>query len=172
MKLGMEYLHVLTNKKNESNCIKENSMKKLIFIFLLIVFQASLFANTMYVQSPAAKLTNEPFATASGTTLPQGAMVRKVGEQGLFVKVVYEGKEGWVNKLFLSTNPPSGKVSFGSDIDKSTAVKARARASTFTQTAAARGFTETKSMRTRSSAEDYDFESLSWLEKLNIEEKR
>lgn len=143
-------------------------MKKLILFALVCMVQVGLLANTMYVQSPVAKLLKDPVASAPGSPIPQGAAVRKVGEQGLFVKVVHEGTEGWVSKLFLSTNPPSGKVSFGSEIDKSTAVKARARASAFTQTAAARGFTESKNMRTRGAAEDYDFESITWLEKLPV----
>lgn len=142
-------------------------MKKLVLI-LVFVSVSGLLANAMYVQSPVAKLHKDPVATSPSSPLPQGAVVRKVGEKDLFVKVVYEGSEGWVNKLFLSTNPPSGKVDFGSDIDKSTSVKARARASIFTQTAAARGFTESKSLRTRGAAEDYDFESISWLEKLSV----
>lgn len=142
-------------------------MKKLIF-FLFLFSWIGLFANTLYVQSPVAKLHKEPIATSPSSPLPQGATVRKVGEKDLFIKVVYEGTEGWVNKLFLSTTPPSGKVDFGSTIDKSTSITARARASTFTQTAAARGFMESKSLRTRGQAEDYDFESISWLEKLPI----
>lgn len=142
-------------------------MKKLILVLALVSF-SGLLANTLYVQSPVAKLHKDPVATSPSSAISQGAMVRKVGEKDLFIKVVYEGNEGWVNKLFLSSNPPSGKVDFGSDIDKSTAVKARARASTFTQTAAARGFTESKSLRTRGAAEDYDFDSITWLEKLSV----
>ncbi len=142
-------------------------MKKLV-LFLVLVSSSSLLANALYVQSPVAKLHKEPVASSSSSPLPQGAMVRKLGEKDLFIKVVYEGQEGWVNKLFLSSNPPSGKVDFGSDIDKSTAVKARARASTFTQTAAARGFVESKTLRTRGASEDYDFDSITWLEKLPV----
>jgi hypothetical protein len=82
--------------------------------------------------------------------------------------VTYNGQDGWVNKMFLSNNPPTAKVSFGAEIDKSTSVKARARASSFTQTAAARGFSESQTLRTRGSAEDYDLESIAWLEKLPI----
>jgi hypothetical protein len=93
-----------------------------------------------------------------------------VGEKDMFIQVSYNGQDGWVNKLFLSTNPVSSKVSFGSEIDKSTSVKARARASAFTQTAAARGYSESKSLRTRGSAEEYDFASIDWLEKVRVEE--
>jgi len=141
-------------------------MCKRVFLVSILCFQVGLYANTLYVQSPVAKLSQEPIANSPGVNIPQGAVVRKIGEQGFFARVVYEGKEGWVNQLFLSANPPSQKVNFGSSIEKSTAITARARASAFTQTAAARGFTETKAFRTRATTE-YDFESISWLEKLN-----
>ena len=145
-------------------------MRKFLVFSLFLFLSSGLFASTMYVQSPVAKLLDSPVASANGSPIEKGKAVRKTGEKGLFVKVSVDGKEGWVNKLFLSTNPPSKKVSFGNQIDKSTSVKARARASAFTQTAAARGYSKSESNRVRGAAEDYDFESISWLEKLEIEE--
>ncbi|HMV77794.1 MAG TPA: hypothetical protein PK453_08280 [Leptospiraceae bacterium] len=136
----------------------------------VFIFTSALYSNTLYVQSPAAQLLSSPTASSSGSPLPKGAAVRKVGEKDMFIQVSYNGQDGWVNKLFLSTNPVSSKVSFGSEIDKSTSVKARARASAFTQTAAARGYSESKSLRTRGSAEEYDFASIDWLEKVRVEE--
>jgi beta-barrel assembly-enhancing protease len=143
-------------------------MKKLLLTFFSLGF--ALTAAPMYVQSPIAQLLEKPQANTKGTQLAKGAVVNKTGEQDMFIKVTFEGKEGWVNKLFLSENPPSGKVSFGSEIDKSTSVKARARASSFTQTAAARGFSESQTLRTRGGAADYDLEAIEWLEKLKIDE--
>jgi hypothetical protein len=145
-------------------------MKK-IFLFIFFFMMVSVTqANTMYVQSPVAKLLDSPVASAKGEAVALGTQVRKTGEKDLFIKVSINGKEGWINKLFLSTTPPSGKVSFGNEIDKSTSVKARARASAFTQTAAARGYSKSESNRVRGAAEEYDFESISWLEKLEIQD--
>ena len=141
-------------------------MKKLL---LLINFQ--LFALPMYVTSPVAKLLKEPYASSEGILIPKGNVVDKIGERDMFIKVVMDGKEGYVNKLFLSDKPASGKVSFGDSIDQSTSVKARARASSFTQTAAARGFSESQTLRTRGSANDYDMDSITWLENIKIDEK-
>ena len=125
----------------------------------------------MYVTSPVAKLLKEPSASSEGILIPKGNVVDKIGERDMFIKVVMDGKEGYVNKLFLSDKPASGKVSFGDSIDQSTSVKARARASSFTQTAAARGFSESQTLRTRGSANDYDMDSITWLENIKIDEK-
>ncbi|MCB1141152.1 MAG: hypothetical protein H7A24_01845 [Leptospiraceae bacterium] len=144
-------------------------MKKLLSITILL-FGTQLFSAPMYVQSPVAQLLDKPAANAKGTLLPKGSVVTKTGEKDMFIQVSYDGKDGWVNKLFLSDKPPSKKVSFGAEIDKSTSVKARARASAFTQTAAARGYSESQNLRTRGGAADYDMEAISWLEKIEINE--
>ncbi|MDX1960122.1 MAG: hypothetical protein SFU98_16255 [Leptospiraceae bacterium] len=140
---------------------------------LTILFTTSiaLSANTFYVQSPIAQLLPNPVAGGKGTPMEKGASVKKEGEQDMFYKVSYNGATGWVNKIFLSTNPPTQKASFGAEVDKSTSVKARARASSFTQTAAARGYSESQTLRTRGAAEDYDLEAIGWLEKLPISDK-
>ncbi|NBU97532.1 MAG: hypothetical protein EBS19_04830 [Spirochaetia bacterium] len=144
-------------------------MKKYVYL-TLIILGFNLNSAPMYVQSPVAQLLEKPMAGSPGSIIPKGSVVTKIGEQDMFIKVTYEGKEGFVNKLFLSTNPPSAKVSFGDSIDQSTSVKARARASSFTQTAAARGFSESQTLRTRGGAQDYDMDSIVWLEKIKIEE--
>jgi len=143
-------------------------MKQTLLI-LLINFQ--LFASPMYVTSPVAKLLKVPSASSEGILIPKGNVVDKIDERNMFVKVVMDGKEGYVNKLFLSDPPASGNVSFGDSIDQSTSVKARARASSFTQTAAARGFSESQTLRTRGGANDYDMDSITWLQNLIIDEK-
>ena len=144
-------------------------MKKYLWL-LIALFGMELISAPMYVQSPVAQLLEKPMAGSPGTLLPKGSVVTKIGEQEMFIKITFEGKEGFVNKLFLSANPPSGKVSFGDAIDQSTSVKARARASSFTQTAAARGFSESQTLRTRGGAQDYDMDSIVWLEKIKIDD--
>jgi len=146
------------------------SPKNMIGILFFLFLTNTIFAAPMYVQSPVAQLLEKPQAGSTGSMLPKGSVVQKIGEQDMFIKVSYEGKEGFVNKLFLSPNAPSGKVSFGDSIDQSTSVKARARASSFTQTAAARGFSESQTLRTRGGAGDYDMDSIEWLEKLKVDD--
>jgi hypothetical protein len=148
---------------------RKNNMKKYLWV-IVAFFGMELLSAPMYVQSPVAQLLEKPMAGSPGTLLPKGSVVTKIGEQDMFIKITFEGKEGFVNKLFLSANPPSGKVSFGDAIDQSTSVKARARASSFTQTAAARGFSESQTLRTRGGAQDYDMDSIVWLEKIKIDD--
>lgn len=136
------------------------------FFWVLPLLTLPLWGSTFYIVSPYAKLHKEPNAASQAESLPEGTQIRKLGEEGLFIKVRYNKSEGWVNKLFVSANPPQGKVNFGSQIDKSTAVQARARASAYSQTAAARGFMESKPVRTKSPKEEYDFESIQWLENI------
>lgn len=143
-------------------------MKKTIILLMFVM--GNLYGAPMYVQSPVAQLLSKPSAGEKGLLLPKGSVVNKTGEQDMFLKITYDGKEGWINKMFVSANPPSGKISFGADIDKSTSIKARARASAFTQTAAARGYSESQTLRTRGGAGDYDLEAISWLEKLKIQD--
>ena len=145
--------------------------KLLLCLFASIfTFGTALQAATFYIKSPKAKLLSEPNMKASGSALTMGSAVTQIGKQGLFLKVRAGNQTGWVSKLFLSTLPPSGKVSFGSSISQNTSAKARARASSYTQTAAARGLTESEQLRTRGRKHEYDFESVEWLEQFTIPE--
>jgi hypothetical protein len=151
--------------------IKEEYGVRPIYLIVFFLLCESLIALTSYVSSPVARLHVEPNISSQSVPLEKGIIVNKIGEKDMFIKVTTDGKEGYVNKLFLSDKPPSGKVSFGSDIDQSTSVKARARASNFTQTAAARGFSESQTLRTRGGAQDYDIDSIEWLQNLKISEE-
>lgn len=151
--------------------IEEEHGVRPIYLIIFFIFCESLIAFTSYVSSPVARLHKEPNVSSESTPLTNGIIVNKIGEKEMFIKVSVDGKEGYVNKLFLSDKPPSGKVSFVKDIDAITSIKARARASSFTQTAAARGFSESQTLRTRGSGNEYDMESIEWLQKIQIDEK-
>jgi hypothetical protein len=151
--------------------IKKEYEVRPIYLIIFFIFCESLIALTSYVTSPIARLHIEPNISSQSVSLKKGIVVNKIGEKDMFIKVTTDGKEGYVNKLFLSDKPTSGKVSFRSDIDQSTSVKARARASNFTQTAAARGFSESQTLRTRGGINDYDMDSIKWLESIKIDEK-
>jgi len=142
-----------------------------IYLIIFFIFCESIIALTSYVTSPIARLHIEPNISSQSIPLEKGTIVNKIGEKDMFIKVTTDGKEGYVNKLFLSDKPTSGKVSFASDIDQSTSIKARARASNFTQTAAARGFSESQTLRTRGKGNEYDMESIEWLQNLKISEE-
>ena len=130
----------------------------------------SLSAATLYVRSPAAKLLNLPKMNAGGTPLKKGQALTRIGQQGMFYHVRAGGGTGYVSKLFVSNIKPGKKVSFGTNVNKNTSVKARARASNYSQTASARGFSSSESLRARGSLHEFDFDSVQWLERLNVDE--
>jgi len=148
-------------------------MRHLLLYSSLILFTfTTIQAKTiLYVQSPKAKLLQQPQLSADGTTLNIGDTLSTIGEQGLFVQVRVNEKTGWVSKLFVSQLPPSSQIKLGVTSSSTEAIVARQRASDFTKTAAARGLSETEKMRVRGGADLYDFESLRWLESLPTEEQ-
>ena len=145
-------------------------MKKLIILslFFTLFFPSWVFSNSVFVQSPIAKLLSEPNIASAGKLLKAGTELQQIGEQDMFIKVKSGSESGWVMKLYVSKVPPSNKASNGGNQEKSTAVQSRARASTFTETASARGLSESKKLRTRGNNDDYDFESPDWLDKVKV----
>ena len=151
--------------------IEEKYGVRPIYLIVFFIFCESIIALTSYVTSPIARLHKEPNISSQSVPLEKGTIVNRIGEKDMFIKVITDGKEGYVNKLFLSDKPTSGKVSFASDIDQLTSVKARARASNFTQTAAARGFSESQTLRAKGKSNDYDMDSIEWLQNLKISDQ-
>ncbi len=146
------------------------NMKNVKLVIILFPFFTSsfLFSNSVFVQSPIAKLLAEPNVASAGKPLKAGLELQQVGEQDMFLKVKSGGDTGWVMKLYVSKIPPSAKVSSAGNQDKSGPIQSRARASTFTETASARGLSESKKLRTRGNNDEYDFESLDWLDKITV----
>lgn len=110
----------------------------LAFLFL----GSTTWAADHFVKSLKAPMLSEA-KNGSKTlqTLERGAKVEGTGQEGSFIKAKASGKEGYINKLFLSDKPVEGKTSMlNQDIDISS--KARKRASGFTSAAAARGLKE------------------------------
>jgi hypothetical protein len=140
-----------------------------IFTFALLYFLTihSIFTQEIYyVQSPKAKLLENPKMDSKGRELSIGTDLRVMGNSGLFIQVRHGEKTGWVSKLFVSPFPPGKQIKLGVSSEPSEAIASRQRASDFTKTAAARGLSETEKLRVRGNSEDYDFESLRWLEKV------
>ena len=148
----------------------DSAMKnsKLVIILSIIFISNILLSNTIYVQSPIAKLLAEPNIASAGKPLKAGTELLQIGEQDMFLKVKSGSDTGWVMKLYVSKIPPSAKVTSAGSQDKSGPIQSRARASTFTETASARGSSESKKLRTRGNSDEYDFESLDWLDKIKV----
>ncbi len=146
-------------------CMKNIKLVIILFPFFSI---GLLFANSVFVQSPIAKLLAEPNVASAGKPLKAGSELQQIGEQDMFLKVKSGNDTGWVMKLYVSKIPPSAKVSSAGNQDKSGPIQSRARASTFTETASARGLSESKKLRTRGNNDEYDFETLDWLDKVKV----
>jgi hypothetical protein len=140
-----------------------------LVLFLILIFNSNfVFSNTVYVQSPIAKLLSEPNISSAGKPIKAGSELTQIGEQDMFLKVKSGTDTGWIMKLYVSKIPPSAKVTTAGSQDKSGPIQSRARASTFTETASARGLSESKKLRTRGNSDEYDFESLEWLDKIKV----
>ncbi|MCE9596559.1 MAG: hypothetical protein K8S54_01195 [Spirochaetia bacterium] len=148
--------------------MKLNPIRILCVAIMLLVATAVGADRTMYIQSPSARLLNAPKMDASGPAIARGTAITQTGEEGLFFRVRTDSGTGYVPRLYASAFPPSQKVNFGTGIDKDTAVKARARASNYSQTVAARGISESQTLRTRSGLQDFDFDSIDWIEHVQI----
>ncbi len=143
-------------------------MKSLTFLILFLP-TLSLFANSIYVQSPIAKILLEPNMSSAGKSIKQGQEVIQIGEEKMFLKIKNGEEVGWILKIYTSKIPTSNKANNALNVnEKSNAIQSRARASSFTETAAARGLSESKKLRTRGNTDEYDFEGLDWLDRLAI----
>ena len=131
----------------------------------MLVF-SGLSAETLYVVSPAAKLLKEPKMSSPGTALKPGTPVNSIGQQGMFVQV----QGGYVSKLFLSKYPPTGKVDT-TKIKLNQQVATRDKASSYSETAAARGFSQ-GSGETFDNPAAFDFDQVDWMEKQKPDQKQ
>ena len=137
-------------------------------LLLLFVISSALAARILYVQSPAAKLLSGPALNTRGVRIAKGTAVNQIGRQGLFLQVRGSSGTGWLLKLFVGPAPPGKRLDVGASVDRTSSVRARARASQFSQTAAARGLVESKNMRARGDASEFDFSAIEWLERRDV----
>ena len=103
--------------------------------------------------------------------MSKGLAVNQVGQQGLFLQIRARGQTGWIPKLFVGPARPGKRLDIGAAVTRSESVQARARASQFSQTAAARGLLESKSIRARGEASQFDFSAVEWLERRQVTTK-
>ena len=148
-------------------------MKKLLLP--LMMFAASMFyaallhaESAYYVQSAKAKiLLSASFKSAVIAEVNKGQMLTSTGKEGSWVKVKFNGKDGYVPALLLATQPPLNKTEFIKAEDPEIKQGVRRRASSFTSAAAARGLT--KEDRKRADLEEgVDFIALNKMESLAL----
>ncbi|MDO8412672.1 MAG: SH3 domain-containing protein [Gallionellaceae bacterium] len=148
-------------------------MKKhlqLLIIFMTgMLYTAISHAESVYfVQSANAKIwLNSSFASKVIAEVGKGQRLISTGQQGRWIKVNFDGKEGYIPSLLLSTHPPLKRPMIVKAEDAEIRQGVRRRTSSFTSAAAARGLT--KEDRERGDIEEgVDFNALHKMEALTF----
>jgi uncharacterized protein YgiM (DUF1202 family) len=135
-----------------------------------VVLSASLAAaqGEYYVQSVKAKIMSSPsFKSPAIGEVGKGFKFVSSGKEGMWVKVKYNNKEGYVSSLLLSTHPPFEKTAVIKGEEGDIKQGVRKRASSYTSAAAARGLAS-DDRRRLSKEENADYESLDKIESLKV----
>ena len=148
-------------------------MKKQLLSFALfaagMLYAMVLHAESVYyVQSVNARIwIGTSFVSKVIGEVGKGQMLVSTGREGRWVKVKYNGKEGYVPFLLLSTHPPIKRTEIIKAEDSDIKQGVRRRASSFTVAAAARGLT--KETRERGEIDEgANFNALNKMESLAI----
>lgn len=148
-------------------------MKKQLLQFSMfaasVLYAAVLHAEPVYyVQSVNAKIwIGSSFTSKVITEVKRGQILVSTGQQGSWIKVKFDGKDGYVPSLLLSTHPPLGKTVVIKADDSEIKQGVRRRASSYSSAAAARGLT--KEDRKRADAEEgTNFSALNKMESLSF----
>jgi uncharacterized protein YraI len=148
----------------------------LLSLFLGVMTTQAAWAYTGYVQSVKADIYSQPsMKSAPLTSLAKGDAVTVVKENGSWLEVEISGKPGFVYRFLVSRNEvkPREKLysrlrAFFSKIE-SISSKSRRRPSSYTATAAARGFREKREHFAEKYNSDYD--TLERFEAISIPDK-
>jgi hypothetical protein len=124
-------------------------MKKIILIIICLVAVSSLaFADVIYVSSAKTGMFSKADRSSEKiSNLSKGAGLTVVSTEGSWVKVLFAGKEGFVQKMFTSSSKPGGKVSLLGSADSNARVHARKRASSDVTAASARGLMDDETLK-------------------------
>jgi uncharacterized protein YgiM (DUF1202 family) len=148
-------------------------MKKLLLLFAMVTpsmfYAALLHAEPVYyVQSANAKIwLGSSFKSKVIAEVGKGQMLTSTGQEGSWIKVKIDGKEGYVPSLLLSTHPPLEKTVVIKAEDSEIKQGVRRRASSYSSAAAARGLT--REDRERADIEEgVDFNALKKMESLSL----
>ncbi|MES0491704.1 MAG: SH3 domain-containing protein [Leptospirales bacterium] len=116
---------------------------KVILFFISVFLSAGILAQTLYVSSAKTTLYSEANSEAKKVSeLKRGDQLNVVKEQGSWILVRNDNKQGWVKKLFVSTQKPGDKVSILSESKTNKNVHIRKRASSDVTAASARGLSQ------------------------------
>lgn len=146
--------------------------------FVLISTLAALFflpnaawCADLFVQSTTAPLLAAPsLAGEKLMELKQGTKVTGIKKEGMWQKIRYNQKTGWIYRLMLGQNPPLTRDDIPTDQMDQMAESARKRPSAYASTAAARGL---MNQRKRLGQKlKYDFNALEKMERYAADKEK
>jgi len=139
-----------------------------ILLLLALLPEITHAGETLYVQSAKAKLLSAPsFQAEPIDVILKGGSVEVIESQKRWVKVNYQDKSGWLNRLLVSPKAPLKKIS---PLDGQTITPdARRRASSVATSAAARGLRAEDRARLNVK-NDFDYAALSQMESMTIDD--
>ena len=144
---------------------------KAVITFIMLAISSSIaLAETGYVQGRQAKIFTSPsMKSAVVVSAKKGDAIEILEKQGRWLKVDFNGQQGWVSKLLVKNSPPMAKISVLENSGEQLQQSARRRASVATASAAARGLRSDG--RARQSDEGVaDFSALSEMESMSVSE--
>jgi hypothetical protein len=139
---------------------------RFILIFLIVFPLFSIPKTFVFVSNPQAKLCIDMDDAKTCKKLNLGQKLDFIKESGKFAEVQMDDSRGFVFRVFLSATPPDYKIPVF-DSKELKQLNARARASSYVETASARGLSESQNGRIRGTKNEFDMESLHWLETVN-----
>lgn len=143
----------------------------LLAVFVVNMCCASLVCaeqQVYFVQSTQAKILSTPsFSSPQVAEVKMGQRLTLLDNQGNWLKVALDGKEGFISALLVATHPPLGKTGFIKANDSEIKHGVRRRSSSFESAAAARGLT--KEDRKRADSDEVaNYKSLQNMEALSL----
>ena len=144
--------------------------KALLTLVILAISSSMALAETGYIQGRQAKIYVAPSMKSDVvSSAKKGDAIEVIETQRRWLKVEFNGQQGWVSKLLVKNNPPMNKISVLENNSEQLQQSARRRASVATASAAARGLRSDGRAR-QSDDSVADFSALSEMEKMGVSE--
>jgi hypothetical protein len=145
--------------------------RSFISLILLIFVISVASAETLYVQSKSVKILDKPQFKADVLAVANsGDPLQSLDGKGRWVKVDYQGVQGWLPKLVVSDTPPLEKKSILGDESDELMGNVRRRASATASVAAARGLRSDGRARQSDDAVA-NYGALEKMEQLSVDEQ-
>lgn len=146
---------------------KLNNRFFLSIVMVLLTPAVLTASDQIYVRSAKAPLLDKPvIGSDTLINLPRGTPVTRITEKGIWYKVLYKDKTGWLCKLMTGASPPSTTPNESPGELENISGSTRKRPSAFTTTAAARGLMDKR--KRFASKYKLDFSSLEKIEAIQI----